>query len=64
MLVWEHINALVAMQRALLNKLYPNRHNPEHADHAACTYILMLEQQMQAYQDKLAANYVVHDDSD
>ena len=61
---WEHIDVLINMQLRLLEQLYPNRHNAEHADHAQCTYILMLEQQLAAYKERMAENYVVHDDDD
>ena len=50
------------MQIRLLEQLYPNRHNPEHADHAQCTYILMLERQLETYKAKTDVEYVVHDD--
>ena len=33
-LAWQHTHVLMDMQIRLLEQLYPNRHNPEHADHA------------------------------
>ena len=59
---WEHIQVLIDMQLRLLQQLYPNRHNPEHADHAQCTYILMLEQQLEEFKQRMQDEYVVHDD--
>jgi len=50
------------MQLRLLQQLYPNRHDPEHADHAQCTYILMLEQQLEEFKQRMQDEYVVHDD--
>ena len=50
------------MQIRLLDQLYPNRHNPEHADHAQCTYLLLLEQQLEEFKAKMEAEYEVHDD--
>ena len=61
---WEHIDVLINMQLRLLEQLYPNRHDSGHADHAQCTYILMLVQQLAAYKERMAVNYVVHDDDD
>ena len=61
---WEHIDVLINMQLRLLEQLYPNRHDPEHADHAQCTYILMLEQQLAVYRERMAERYVVHDDDE
>ena len=47
------------MQIRLLEQLYPNRHNPEHADHAQCAYLLLLEQQLAALKEKMEAEYGV-----
>ena len=61
-MAWRHIQVLMDMQIRLLDQLYPNRHNPEHADHAQCTYLLLLEQQLEEFKAKMEAEYEVHDD--
>ena len=61
---WEHIHVLIDMQLRLLEQLYPNRHDPNHADNAQCTCILMLEQQLATYKERMERDYVVHDDDD
>ena len=61
-LAWRHIHVLMDMQIRLLEQLYPNRHNPEHADHAQCAYLLLLEQQLAALKEKMEAEYEVYDD--
>ena len=62
MFAWEHIHLLTSMHLELLRQLYPNRHDPRHADHEKCTYILRLEQQLETYKEKMEREYVVHDD--
>ena len=61
-MAWRHIQVLMDMQIRLLEQLYPNRHNPEHADHAQCAYLLLLEQQLAALKEKMEAEYEVYDD--
>ena len=61
-MAWRHIQVLMDMQIRLLDQLYPNRHNPEHADHAQCAYLLLLEQQLEEFKAKMEAEYEAHDD--
>ena len=62
-MAWRHIQVLMDMQIRLLDQLYPNRHNPEHADNAQCTYLLLLEQQLEEFKAKMEAEYEVYDDA-